>query len=135
MEPFRALVADKLPESQRSYGFVVQTLIIGIGTWIASNLPWIVTQLGVSNSAASGIVPMSVKVAFAIGAFVFFAIILFTILTTSEYPPEDMEAFEKERNQKSRFVKDILENIGKMPLTMKKLGLHFSQCGVWQILH
>ena len=47
MEPFRALVADKLPESQRSNGFVVQTLIIGIGTWVASNLPWLVTKLGV----------------------------------------------------------------------------------------
>ena len=54
MEPFRALVADKLPESQRSYGFVLQTLIIGIGTWIASNLPWFVTQLGVSNEAGEG---------------------------------------------------------------------------------
>ena len=123
MEPFRALVADKLPESQRSYGFVVQTLIIGIGTWIASNLPWMVSQLGVSNSAASGVVPMSVKVAFAIGAFVFLTSVLFTILTTSEYPPEDMEAFEKEKAQKSRFVKDIIENIGKMPLTMKQLGV------------
>ena len=123
MEPFRALVADKLPESQRSYGFVVQTLIIGIGTWIASNLPWMVSQLGVSNSAVSGVVPMSVKVAFAIGAFVFLTSVLFTILTTSEYPPEDMEAFEKEKAQKNRFVKDILENIGKMPLTMKQLGV------------
>jgi len=123
MEPFRALVADKLPESQRSYGFVVQTLIIGIGTWIASNLPWMVSQLGVSNSAVSGVVPMSVKVAFAIGAFVFLFSVLFTIFTTSEYPPEDMEAFEKEKAQKSRFVKDILENIGKMPLTMKQLGV------------
>ena len=123
MEPFRALVADKLPESQRSYGFVVQTLIIGIGTWIASNLPWMVSQLGVSNSAVSGVVPMSVKVAFAIGAFVFLTSVLFTILTTSEYPPEDMEAFEKEKAQKSRFVKDILENIGKMPLTMRQLGV------------
>ena len=123
MEPFRALVADKLPESQRSYGFVVQTLIIGIGTWIASNLPWMVSQLGVSNSAASGVVPMSVKVAFAIGAFVFLTSVLFTIFTTSEYPPEDMEAFEKEKAQKSRFVKDIIENIGKMPLTMKQLGV------------
>lgn len=123
MEPFRALVADKLPESQRSYGFVVQTLIIGIGTWIASNLPWMVSKLGVSNSAASGVVPMSVKVAFAIGAFVFLTSVLFTILTTSEYPPEDMEAFEKEKAQKSRFVKDIIENIGKMPLTMKQLGV------------
>jgi len=122
MEPFRALVADKLPESQRSYGFVVQTLIIGIGTWIASNLPWMVSQLGVSNSAPSGVVPMSVKVAFAIGAFVFFASVLYTIMTTSEYPPEDMEAFEKERAQKNRFIPDIIENIGQMPTTMKKLG-------------
>ena len=39
MEPFRALVADKLPDSQRSFGFVMQTLIIGIGTWAASSLP------------------------------------------------------------------------------------------------
>ena len=71
MEPFRALVADKLPNSQRSYGFVVQTLIIGIGTWIASNLPWFISELGVSDVADQGIVPMSVKVAFAVGAFIF----------------------------------------------------------------
>ena len=116
-------MADKLPESQRSYGFVVQTLIIGIGTWIASNLPWMVSQLGVSNSAPSGVVPMSVKVAFAIGAFVFLASVLYTITTTSEYPPEDMDAFEKERAQKNRFIPDIIENIGQMPTTMKKLGV------------
>ncbi|MEN8704448.1 MAG: MFS transporter [Polaribacter sp.] len=123
MEPFRALVADKLPESQRSYGFVVQTLIIGIGTWVASNLPWMVSQFGVSNEAASGVVPMSVKVAFAIGAFVFLASILFTVFTTDEYPPEDMEAFEKEKAQKNNFISDIINNIGSMPLTMKKLGV------------
>lgn len=123
MEPFRALVADKLPESQRSYGFVVQTLIIGIGTWIASNLPWMVSQLGVSNSAPSGVVPLSVKVAFAIGAFVFFISVLYTILTTSEYPPEDLEAFEKEKAQKNRFIPNIIENFRHMPTTMKKLGL------------
>ncbi|WP_191858748.1 MFS transporter [Hanstruepera ponticola] len=123
MEPFRALVADKLPQSQRSYGFVVQTLIIGIGTWVASNLPWMVSQLGVSNSADSGVVPMSVKVAFAIGAFVFLASILYTIFTTTEYPPEDMEEFEKEKAKKNQFIPDILNNIGNMPLTMKKLGV------------
>ena len=123
MEPFRALVADKLPESQRSYGFVVQTLIIGIGTWIASNLPWMVSQLGVSNSAESGVIPMSVKVAFGIGAFVFLVSVLFTVFTTKEYPPEDMEEFEREKQKKNSFVKDILENIGSMPSTMKKLGV------------
>jgi maltose/moltooligosaccharide transporter len=123
MEPFRALVADKLPESQRSYGFVVQTLIIGIGTWIASNLPWIVSKLGVSNSANSGVIPMSVKIAFAIGAFVFLVSVLYTVFKTSEYPPEDMEEFEREKAKKNQFIPDILNNIGNMPLTMKKLGV------------
>lgn len=123
MEPFRALVADKLPNSQRSYGFVMQTLIIGIGTWIASNLPWMISQLGVSNTADSGIIPMSVKVAFAIGAFVFLLSILYTVFTTTEYPPEDMEEFEREKAEKNNFVKDILSNIGNMSLTMKKLGV------------
>ena len=123
MEPFRALVADKLPQSQRSYGFVVQTLIIGIGTWIASNLPWMVSQLGVSNEAASGVVPMSVKVAFAIGAFVFMVSILYTVFTTDEYPPEDREEFQREKAKKNNFIPDILENIGSMSATMKKLGV------------
>ena len=123
MEPFRALVADKLPESQRSYGFVVQTLIIGIGTWVASSLPWIVSQFGVSDSAISGTVPMSVKVAFGIGAFVFLISILYTVFTTTEYPPEDMEEFEKEKAKKNQFIPDILNNIGSMPATMKKLGV------------
>ena len=124
MEPFRALVADKLDETQRSYGFVTQTLIIGIGTWVASNLPWAISKLGVSDSAPLGEVPMSVKVAFAIGAFVFLLSILYTVFTTDEYPPEDMEAFLKEKEEsKNTFVKDIVENIGKMPSTMKRLGL------------
>jgi len=123
MEPFRALVADKLDDSQRSYGFVIQTLIIGVGTWVASNLPWFITKLGVSNEAVPGVLPMSVKIAFGIGAFVFITSILFTIFTTSEYPPEDMKAFEEEKKKKGRFISDILENIGKMPVTMRKLGL------------
>lgn len=122
MEPFRALVADKLPDSQRSYGFVVQTLIIGIGTWIASNLPWLITQLGVSNEAAPGIVPTSVKIAFAIGAAVFVIAITYTLLTTKEDPPENLEQFLKEKKE-SRFFKDLLQGYKEMPSTMKKLGV------------
>ena len=119
MEPFRALVADKLNDEQRSYGFVVQTLIIGIGTWIASNLPWVVTKLGVSNEAGPGVVPPSVKIAFAIGAFVFISSILYTIFTTSEYPPDEPEL----KNNQNSFLKDIFTSILKMPSTMKKLGI------------
>lgn len=121
MEPFRALVADKLPDEQRSYGFVLQTLIIGIGTWVASNLPWLVNQMGVSNDAAPGVVPMSVKVAFAIGAFVFFSSVLYTIFTTKEYPPEDMQAFAEQKKQGNAFA-DIFHNILHMPKQMLRIG-------------
>lgn len=126
MEPFRALVADKLPDSQRSYGFVVQTLIIGIGTWVASNLPWLMTQIGVPNTAPDGVVPDSVRYAFAIGALVLFTSILYTILTTDEYPPEDLEEFEKEKSQKKGLFSgfgEILRNISEMPTVMKQLGV------------
>ena len=124
MEPFRALVADKLPESQRSYGFVTQTLIIGIGTWIASNLPYFVSSLGVSDVSEPGTVPDSVKLAFAIGAGVFFISILYTILTTSEYPPKDLNKFRKE--QKKGFVsmfREFSSHYIEMPIIMKKLGV------------
>jgi maltose/moltooligosaccharide transporter len=122
MEPFRALVADKLPESQRSYGFILQTLIIGIGTWVASNLPWMVSKLGFSENAAAKGIPMNVKVAFAIGAVVFLGSILYTIFTTTEYPPSDEEAFEKEKKN-TNFIKDFWSSVTSMSPTMLKLGL------------
>ena len=126
MEPFRALVADKLPDSQRSYGFVMQTLIIGIGTWVASSLPRIVTYLGVSNDSIVGSVPDSVKVAFGIGAMVFLLSILYTIFTTKEYPPEDLDKFRAENEASKGFlngIKEIFSGIAGMPKVMLKLGV------------
>lgn len=123
MEPFRALVADKLPESQRSYGFVLQTLIIGIGTWVASNLPWLVAQMGVSNEAGPGVVPPSVKVAFAIGAFVFLASILVTVFTTREDPPEDPDAFRAAHAGGPGLLAEVIGHVRHMPAQMFNLGL------------
>ncbi len=129
MEPFRALVADKLPESQRSYGFVVQTLIIGVGTWVASNLPkWVNNTLEVSNEAAPGVVPDSVKVAFAVGAFVFITSILVTIFTTKEYSPEEMAQFDDAdpdhvHGKKKGMWETIIGTYALMPTVMKKLGV------------
>lgn len=126
MEPFRALVADQLSEEQRSFGFVIQTLIIGIGTWVASQLPWFLNKLGVSNEASEAAIPANVKLAFAIGGAIFLLSILYTIFTTKEYPPEDMEEFEREKRETAGFVKGLKEigaNIVSMPSIMQKLGV------------
>jgi MFS family permease len=94
MEPFRAFVGDMLPPAQRTRGFAMQSFFIGIGAVVASALPYIMTQyLGISNTAPEGHIPPSVKLAFYIGAAVFLLAVLYTVIRTREYSPEEMKSF------------------------------------------
>ena len=97
MEPFRAFVGDNLPDSQRTTGFAMQSFFIGIGAYFASKLPLIFTHLGVSNIAPLGIIPDSVKYSFYFGGIVFLITVLWTVITSKEYSPEELEAFEKHK--------------------------------------
>ncbi len=127
MEPFRAFVADILPEKQRTRGFAMQSLFIGLGAVIASALPWMLANwFHVSNQASAGhAIPLTVRLSFYIGAAAFFGAILWTILTTREYPPEDMEAFQRMKAQKHGIldnIREINQAIKTMPATMKQLA-------------
>lgn len=126
MEPFRAFVADMLPESQRPAGFSIQTVLIGIGAVVSSSLPWLLANVfGVQEAAGGGRIPLPVKLAFYIGAAVLFACVLVTILTTREYPPEDLEAFRRMQREKSGFasnVAEIVSSVKAMPDRMKQLA-------------
>jgi maltose/moltooligosaccharide transporter len=103
MEPFRAFVADLLPEQQRTRGFAMQSLFIGAGAVVASALPWMLTNWFHLGAGATGhAIPLTVRLSFYIGAAVFLAAVLWTIVTTKEYPPEDMEAFTREGGQAKR---------------------------------
>ncbi|HYN84062.1 MAG TPA: MFS transporter [Pyrinomonadaceae bacterium] len=125
MEPFRAFVADKLPEEQRTLGFVMQSFFIGIGQTLANALPLILTAVGVTGVMASGI-PVSTEYAFKIGAVVFILAVLLTVVTTREYPPEDIEAFNRMKREKRGVLggfREIFSAIGDMPRTMKQLAV------------
>lgn len=96
MEPFRAFVGDNLPSSQRTTGFAMQSFLIGTGAVVASMLPWLLTtQFGVSNQAPERTIPDSVRLSFYFGAAVFFAAVLWTVIKSKEYSPEEMAAFEE----------------------------------------
>ncbi len=127
MEPFRAFVADKLNEKQMTQGFVMQSLMIGLGGCIASALPWMMTNLfHQSETAASGIIPDNVKWSFYIGAFFFLASVLYTVLTSKEYPPEDISFKEKVEESNKGFgggFREITGAIKNMPQRMKVLSL------------
>jgi maltose/moltooligosaccharide transporter len=124
MEPFRAFVADKLDVTQRTAGFVMQSLFIGVGASLANALPFILGKMGVVGSTASGI-PLSVKYSFQAGAVVFLVCVLWTVFTTNEYPPEDMAAFERERRERrgvGPLLAEVTEAVREMPLTMRQLA-------------
>lgn len=126
MEPFRALVADKLPGEQTSKGFAIQTCLIGIGAVVGSWLPFFLAKWGnVSKVAPEGIVPDNVKYSFYIGAVVLLITIFWTIITTKEYPPTEEELKEKEAEKilPQNGLKSIFADIKTMPKTMKELGL------------
>jgi len=97
MEPFRAFVGDNLSNSQRTTGFAMQSFFIGIGAYFASKLPLIFTHFGVSNTAPLGIIPDSVKYSFYFGGIAFIVTVLWTVIFSEEYSPEELEAFEKEK--------------------------------------
>lgn len=125
MEPFRALVGDMLPKHQGTIGFSVQTILIGIGAVIGSELPNWLTKLGVSNAAPQGFVADNVIFAFYIGAAVLILSILYTIFTTREYSPEEFAAFDdgKEIVQEHSKFSDIFKDFANVPAQMKKLGI------------
>lgn len=127
MEPFRAFVADLLPEEQRTRGFAMQSLFIGLGGTLASVMPWLMTNVfGVtSTSTGEHSIPLSVRLSFYIGAAAFFAAVLWTIITTKEYPPDDAAAFAKMKAEKKGVLsgaREIFQAIWEMPQTMKQLA-------------
>lgn len=135
MEPFRAFVADKLNRDQRTLGFIMQSFFIGIGATLANALPRIFRELGVTGISENGI-PLTVQYSFRIGAAMFLLCVLWTVFTTSEYPPEDMDEFNKRRSENpgamgllKEVFAEIPHAIKNMPTTMKQLA--FVQIFTW----
>lgn len=127
MEPFRAFVGDKLDASQRTAGFVMQSFFIGVGASLANALPYALSLLGVSGATDSGI-PLTVKYSFQIGALVFLLAVLWTVVSTREEPPEDLEAWYRKKAERQglgivAMLRDIATAGRQMPATMRQLAV------------
>lgn len=126
MEPFRAFVGDKLSSKQRTMGFAMQSFFIGVGSVIAAVLPWVFTNIfGMSNTAEAGKIPDSVKWSFYLGGIAFLGAVMYTVFTTKEFPPEDLEAFKAAKKHGTFWdgVKETFGGIFKMPPTMVQLAV------------
>ena len=119
MEPFRALVADLLPSDQRTLGFSIQTILIGLGAVIGSWLPYIFAEFfGIAKTADAGEVPLNVNLSFYTGAIVFLIAIVWTVVTTREYPPDKLET----GHETKKGLTQVFNDFASMPKAMKQLG-------------
>lgn len=128
MEPFRAFVADLLPEGQRTAGFAMQSLFIGLGAVVASALPWLLSNVFHVSQGHGGAhtIPMPVRLSFYFGAAAFLIAVLWTVITTKEYPPENIEEFraaQKEHTGLAQTIREVAHAWSEMPPTMAKLGI------------
>jgi maltose/moltooligosaccharide transporter len=127
MEPFRAFVTDKLPDSQVNRGFIMQSLMIGLGGSIASALPWLMKNVfHLTNTAEQGGIPENVKYSFYIGAFFFIASVLYTVFTTKEYPPSDLSFKDKVKESNKGFgggFREVFNALSNMPKRMRIVSL------------
>ena len=122
MEPFRAFVADNLDEKQRSRGFAMQSMFIGLASFIAGYLPLVlVNWFGVSRDKTNGSIPQNILLSFYIGAAVFLISVLYTVFKSKEYPPSATEISTEEN--KTGIVKEIFDSLIHMPVQMKRLAL------------
>lgn len=125
MEPFRAFVGDMLPNDQVTSGFAMQSFFIGIGAVIASALPFILSNwFSVSSNAPDGMIPDSVRWSFYLGGIAYFFSVLWTVIKTEEYPPDDIEKLKLENSEKGMFsgLVESFAGIFKMPKTMVQLS-------------
>ncbi|PCI64864.1 MAG: MFS transporter [Gammaproteobacteria bacterium] len=129
MEPLRAFVGDMLPDDQSIKAFSMQSFFIGIGGVVASSLPWMLTNwASVSNVAAEGVIPDTVIYSFYIGGSILFFAIMWTVMKTKEYTPEQLEQFNSS-NRKTDGTKDTtlpISNFTKIGGIVTILGLLFT---------
>ncbi len=125
MEPFRALVADNLPDTQRTSGFAIQTFLIGVGAVVGSELPGFLARNGFSQEAGASGVADNIRYAFYIGAAVFIGAILITVFFSKEYPPAEYEQYHGKTDAAAEKagLGAIFKDFSRMPKTMRQLGL------------
>ena len=130
MEPYRAFIGDKLPESQLTFGYQMQSLFVGAGIVLA-NLSIFLFQdwFGETESQTATSIPTWLYYSFFIGAIASISTILWSVLKTPEIPPSDIELEAIELSKKDPFldrtfepIKEIFTAIGNMPKFMWQLA-------------
>ncbi len=122
MEPYRAFVADKLPQEQHATGFLSQSFFTGLGITLA-NISLFAFQKFITGS--HGAIPYWVFASFFLGTVCSIASVWWSMYTTPEIPPtaEELKALKAGNTGLLQPFREIFEAIKDMPKVMWQLAL------------
>ena len=120
MQPFRALVTDMLDDSQKTEGFVIQTLLINLGAVIGALLPLLMTWFGVSDVAEPGHVSDHIAYSYYIGGAILLLSVFVTSFKVKEYPPKEFALYNGIEEESSAAEASDAEKTGAKPAAEKK---------------
>ncbi len=125
MQPFRALVTDMLDDSQKTEGFVVQTLLINLGAVIGALLPLIMTWAGVSDAPVEGHVSDHIAYSYYAGGAILLLSVLVTSFKVKEYPPKEFALYNgtSQTSETALPKKSFGELVRGVPKVMLQLGV------------
>lgn len=123
MQPFRALVADMLDDSQKTRGYVVQTFLINLGAVVGAVLPLLLTHLGVSDEVRPGEVADHIAYSYYIGGAILLATVIVTACRTREYPPKEFALYNDLKEDEAMERPSFVELMRRIPKVMLQLGI------------
>lgn len=116
MQPFKMMIGDMVNDKQKSYAYGIQSFLSNTGAVLAAIFPFLLTWLGVANTANKGVVPQSVVISFYAGAILLIITSLFTVFRVKEYDPATYAMYhgisEKENSEGGNWI-TLLKNAPK----------------------
>ncbi|ARW19753.1 SLC45 family MFS transporter [Pediococcus pentosaceus] len=108
MQPFKMMIGDMVNDKQKSYAYGIQSFLSNTGAVLAAIFPFLLTWLGVANTANKGVVPQSVVISFYAGAILLIITSLFTVFRVKEYDPATYAMYhgisEKENSEGGNWI-------------------------------
>lgn len=124
MQPFKMMVGDMVNEQQKTTAYSIQSFLCNAGSLVGYLFPWLFSQIGISGTAPTGVIPDTVKYAFYIGAAILIVCVVYTSLMVKEYAPKEYEQYHPtDPKEKEETEPSMIELLRKAPSAFWTVGL------------
>ena len=123
MQPFKMLVGDMVNEKQKGLAYSIQSFLCNAGSLVGYIFPIMLTWIGISNIAPTGVVPDSVIISFYAGAAILILCVIYTTVKVKEWPPQLYAEYNGITKEEKSEKTNVFKLLVKAPKAFWTVGL------------